>query len=394
MKIKEVNINRIRCWNKNPRDIHQQDLGRLKAQIQRLGVYKPLVAVSENGRYVVLGGNMRLRALQELGFKKVEISVVRAPTEKERIEYALSDNDRAGFYVGEKLEELIRPYEGDLDLSEFKVDLDVKAMNLNAVLDQFSKKEPEENFDLDKTLSKIKKPKSKRGEVYQLGRHRLMCGDATSREDVEKLMDGEKADMVFTDPPYGIDLDTDFSEMKGIAKGKKYEKIKGDENIYNPQHLFQAFKYCKEIFLWGADYYAELIPNRNGGCFFVWDKTESGVRTNSAYENQFGSNFELCWSKTKHKRQIVPCLWKGIFGLSREDTKKREHPAQKPVRLITWFLKEFSSRNKLIIDVFGGSGSTLIACEQTDRICYMMEIEPVYCDVIKERYKNYVGQKA
>ena len=234
----------------------------------------------------------------------------------------------------------------------------------------------------------------KRGDLFKLNNHRLLCGDATKREDVEKLMNDKRADIVFTDPPYGINLDTNFSGMKGIKRGKKYKKIKGDNINYNPQHIFDFFNYCKEIFLWGADYYAEAIPKRNDGCFFVWDKTQKGISPNSSYNKMFGSNFELCWSKNRHKRQIIRCLWKGFFGLSKEDIKKRIHPTQKPIRLFAWFIKKFSKAKNIIVDLFGGSGSTLIACEQLNRICYIMEIEPIYCAMIIGRWQDFTGKRA
>ncbi len=108
----------------------------------------------------------------------------------------------------------------------------------------------------------------------------------------------------------------------------------------------------------------------------------------------FGSNFELCWSKAKHKRQVVPVLWKGIFGLSEEDVKKRVHPTQKPVELCIWFLDKFSKTKDIVVDIFGGSGSTLIACEKLGRKCRMMEIDEHYCDVIIRRWEDYTGKKA
>ena len=193
--------------------------------------------------------------------------------------------------------------------------------------------------------------------------------------------------MIFTDPPYGMDLDTDFRDMVGIGVGKKYEKIIGDEKEFNPQFILKRFKSCKEIFLWGADYYSEKIKDRNNGSWFVWDKTFNGP--NDDYDKMFGNNFELCWSKNKHKRALVRILWKGIFGLSKEDTKKRIHPAQKPTSLMIWFIEKFSSENGIILDLYIGSGSSLIACEKTNRVCYGMEIDPHYCDVTINRYREW-----
>ena len=235
------------------------------------------------------------------------------------------------------------------------------------------------------------------GDIWQLGRHRLMCGDSTKKEDVAKLMNGNKADMVFTDPPYGMNLDTDFSSMKsklfkGKTGGAEYSEVIGDNADFKPElitTIFNNFDYCKEIFTWGADYYAELLPNKNNGSWVVWDK-----RLDDSADKMYGSCFELCWSKAKHKRDIARVKWAGIFGMENQDTKTRVHPTQKPVNLVSWFLERYSEDNSLIVDVFGGSGSTLIACEQLNRSCYMMELDPKYCDVIIKRWENLTGEKA
>ena len=224
-----------------------------------------------------------------------------------------------------------------------------------------------------------------------------MCGDSTKREDVEKLMDGKKADMVYNDPPYGMLLDADFSGMKGIGSGNKYDNVIGDHDDFTNDFILKPlewFNYCKEIFMWGADYYAEILPNKNKGSWIVWDKMQNGDGANDKYDKMFGSNFELCWSKKKHKRAIARVLWKGIFGLQKEPGKKRFHPTQKPVELSSWFIKLFSGEENLIIDLFLGSGSTLIACEKTNRICFGMEIDPKYISIILDRWQEYTGEEA
>ena len=207
-------------------------------------------------------------------------------------------------------------------------------------------------------------------------------------------MNGVKADMVFTDPPYGMNLDTDYSEMKGFfGKSNKFEKVKGDNEDFKPElitTIFNNFKYCKEIFTWGADYYAEIIPNRNDGSWIVWDKSidDSG-------DKMFGSNFELCYSKNKHKRELARVRWKGLFGMEKDDTQHRVHPTQQPSILAEWFINKYNKKdNAIIVDLYGGSGSTLIACEKTNNICYCMEYEPSYIDVIIQRWENFTGEKA
>ena len=150
----------------------------------------------------------------------------------------------------------------------------------------------------------------------------------------------------------------------------------------------------KETFIWGADYFAELLINRNDGSWIVWDKQNNGEGCNDSYDKMFGSNFELCWSKQKHKRALARVLWKGFFGMQNEDTKKRVHPTQKPTELASWFFTKFSKENNIILDLFLGSGSTLIAAEKLKRKCYGMELDEKYCDVIIERWEQFTGQKA
>tara|TARA_B110001469_G_scaffold78607_1_gene74426 strand:- start:96 stop:830 length:735 start_codon:yes stop_codon:yes gene_type:complete len=224
-----------------------------------------------------------------------------------------------------------------------------------------------------------------------------MCGDSTSIDAVDRLMDGQKADMVFTDPPYGMFLDADYSSMsskfKGSTGGNSYNNIKGDHEDFNPEFIstvFSAFGYCKEIFLWGADYYADIVPDRNSGSWVVWDK-----RGDESADKMFGSAFEMCWSKARHKRILARVKWAGIFGMEKEHDKRRAHPTQKPVALIDWFFDYFSLKGcRSVVDLFGGSGSTLLSAEKNGKSCYTMELDPKYCDVIIKRWQEFTGKEA
>ena len=248
-------------------------------------------------------------------------------------------------------------------------------------------------------------PKTKRGDIYQLGRHRLMCGDATSPSDILRLMGDQDANMVFTDPPYGMNLDTDYSGMvsradfaqdKKAMGGKKYDQGKVDD--FCPEMLHSIFAIdADEVFVWGADYFAELIPDRNNGSWIVWDKRANGnddIAEDYSSDRMYGSCFELCWSRKRHKRDIARIKWAGVFGTEQEFDHKRVHPTQKPCKLACWFLERYSEPHQIIVDLFGGSGSTLIACEQMDRTCLMMELDEKYCDVIIERWETLTGDKA
>ena len=227
-----------------------------------------------------------------------------------------------------------------------------------------------------------------------------MCGYSTSIDAVEKLMDGNKADMVFTDPPYGMFLDADYSSMGGgggeglLSKaGNKYDAVIGDNDDFDPaliNTVFANFSYCKEIFLWGADYYSEHLSGKNKGSWVVWDK-----RGDESADKMFGSTFELCWSKARHKRMLARVKWAGIFGMEQEHDKKRQHPTQKPVALVDWFFDYYSLADKVsVVDLYGGAGATLLSCEKNDKHCFMMELDEKYVDVIIKRWQNYTGKDA
>lgn len=378
------NIKQIHNWDKNPRNINKKDFERLKAQITKLGQYKPLL-ITDDG--TVLGGNMRLRAYKDLGITDIWVSVVKADTEEKKLEYALSDNDRAGYYDSDMLANMIPNYP-EFDWSQYAVDLK-EPQSLQDLIDSLSPVEEDDvpTLSTDPAISKL-------GEVYQLGRHRLMCGDATNIGDVENLMDGQKADMVFTDPPYGINLDSSYKGFPSDWENQKLEhkfesSIKGDDKPFDAKFIFDLG--CKEVFLFGADYYANTLPDSGvNGTWYVWDKREE-----ENYDKMLGSPFELCWGMQKRGKKIIRMRWASFLhgkATEGEQSKNRLHPTQKPLALCSYFVKEFSKRDDIVLDLFGGSGSTLIAAEQTNRTCFMAEISPVYCDVIRKRYNNFIDR--
>jgi site-specific DNA-methyltransferase (adenine-specific) len=384
-----IEVSKLKLNEKNPRKNDNAVDGVAKS-IEKYGFKNPLIIDSNN---VVWCGNTRLKASKKLGLKEVPCIIADDLTEEQIREYALLDN---------KLNEIA---EWDMELlSEELLELDMSDFELDWGLPELLEEEKEvEEDDFDCTPPE--QPKAKLGDVYQLGNHRLMCGDSTKEEDVAKLMDGVKADMVFTDPPYGMNLDTDFSGMKnkldfakekGFTGGKKYEQGIVDE--FNPKmiDLIMGLN-IKETFLWGADYFAELLPNKNDGSWIVWDKRANNnddIEKDYSSDKMYGSCFELCWSKNKHKRDIARVKWASVFGTEQEFDHKRYHPTQKPIKLCEWFIKRYSQDKATLLDLFGGSGSTLIACEQLDRKCYMMELDPKYVDVIIARWEQFTGKKA
>lgn len=387
MNIVELSINEIKPYEKNPRK-NDKSVDKVANSIKEFGFQNPIILDKDK---VIVCGHTRYKASKKLGLSKVPCVIADDLTEEQIKAYRLADNKvgedslRDMDLLNEELEDIF-----DLDMTEFGFDLAEEETEVEE--DDFEMEVPEE-------------PKAKLGDIYKLGNHRLMCGDSTSITDIDELMNGEKADMIYTDPPYGMNLDTDYSGMKNnlsfaneknFTGGKKYAQ--GIVDDFEPEMINTIMSLnVKETFLWGADYFAELLPSKNDGSWIVWDKRANGnddVEEDYSSDKMYGSCFELCWSKNKHKRDIARVKWAGVFGTEQEFDHKRHHPTQKPVKLSEWFLKRYSKEEENILDLFGGSGSTMIACEQFNRKCYMMELDPKYVDVIIARWEKFTGQKA
>lgn len=287
--------------------------------------------------------------------------------------------------LGVQLEELHIEMEDfeDFNLDDLAVDFDLE---FRTDLSGENKNDP------DKLLEEPEKIAIKKGDLIEFGNHRLLCGDSTIKKDIVRLINDQKADMMFTDPPYGADLDTDYTKInKGTKniKGKEYSPVAGDDIEFNPDHIFKFFPETKEVFLWGADYYIQSLPKN--GSLFIWDKRASDKENKYIQENIdriSGNHFEICWSKTRHRKEIIRLMWAGLFGME-SDKAYRVHPTQKPLRLCELFIERYSKERKLIVDLYLGSGSTLIACEKTNRKCFGMELDEKYCQIVIERWCQY-----
>lgn len=325
-------------------------------------------------------------AAKKLGMTEVPCIRLDDLTDEQRREYAIMHNKTAELSAWDF--DLLSTEIADLDFSGFDIDWGLPA---DVEETEIVEDEPPEVDEEHEPICQL-------GDIWQLGRHKLICGDSTDKATVKRLMDGAKADMVLSDPPYGMCLDTDFSGAvgslgrKGGTRGNKYDKVIGDNEDFKPELVstfFENFGYCKEVFLFGADYFAELLPNKNDGSWLVWDKRKE------SQADAIGSEFELIWSKNKHKRRVLRHDWFGFLSSQdSKDARNRVHPTQKPVSLLVDIINQWGTDCKNIVDLYGGSGSTLIACEQLNRVCYMAELDPKYCDVIIRRYENLTGKKA
>ena len=369
-----VPVSELVPWDQNPR-LNESAVEEVAKSIKRFGFASPIIARTADN--MVIAGHTRLLAAKKIGLKSVPVRFMDLDLNDAQL-LALADNK-----IGEiadwdetKLKDILASLD-DQDLSGLGWSDD----ELDALIDHH---EPVElNGDPDHVPEVQELAITSAGDLWLLGDHRLLCGDSTKEEDVAVLMNGEKADMVFTDPPYGISLNTDYSKMN--QGGNTYRKVLNDDRVFDPQFLLNYFEETKEIFLWGFNYFADLLPSGINHSFVVWDKSikgQDGIMT---------SDFELCWSKNKHRNLIFRKFWKGFRA---NDGEKRVHPTQKPIDLSLWFFQKWGQQSLIIVDLFGGSGSTLIACEQTNRKCFMMELDPHYCDVIIRRWQQLTGKEA
>jgi site-specific DNA-methyltransferase (adenine-specific) len=377
-----MNINEIKPNPSNPRIIKDDKFKKLVKSIQdfpQMLELRPIV-IDENN--IVLGGNMRLKACIEAGLTDVPVKQAKELTEEQKKEFIVKDNVGYGEW---DWDDLANNWDEQL-LTEWGLEIpNFDATVLDAEEDDFAV--PDGGSETDIVL----------GDLFEIGEHRLLCGDSTDSDQVAKLMNGQKADMVFTDPPYGMFLDTDYSKIKGSENsigfkgnktGNKYDKIIGDNEDFTPElinTIFASFPKTKEIFIWGADYFVDLLPNYGkDGSWLVWNK-----RSSEAQQRGIGNCFELCWSLNKHKRFVLDFEWFGF--LSKDDpneARNRQHPSMKPSKLISRMINEFCKDANIIVDIFLGSGTTMLATHQLNRKCYGMELDPKYCQVIVDRMKK------
>ena len=380
MNLETVTIESLKLDPNNARKHSRRNLDAIAASLNKFGQRKPIVV--HNG--VVIAGNGTLEAAKSLGWKEIAVSVCPADWDADTAKaYALADNRSSELAEWD-----------DKILSTQLLDLDDMGWNIEAL--GF---EPLPLRDLDEDEDEIPElpvePKTKLGDIYQLGRHRVMCGDSTDSASVATLTGG-KVDMVFTDPPYGVEYTGGMQFKDGKVETKSREMIKNDDvDIYQ-------------------DVMRVLSEFSNGPCY-IWFAGTKAAKLYEAAEKYGDIHALLIWVKNggygalnaNYKQKHEPCLyWKpkgktlNFAGATTETTiweinkdgKNKLHPTQKPVALATKAISNHDA--KTVLDLFGGSGATLIAAEQLNRICYMMELDPKYCDVIIKRWENLTGLKA
>jgi DNA modification methylase len=375
MKIEKIEINKLKPATYNPRQISTKQYNDLKESIERFGLVDPIIVneyFTEN-YYIVIGGHQRLKICKELGYKDIGCIVLNLNKEQER-ELNIRLNKSGG------------EFDMDILANEFDIDQLVdwgfKHIDLDINIDKITEGNTEDDH-----IPEVKESRVKLGDVWQLGKHRLMCGDSTKESDVAKLMNGHKVDMVFTDPPYGINVvknkkvGADF----GIAKKGKYSEVIADDTTETAKNFYNTCVSLgmKNFIIWGGNYFVDFLPFSSG--WLIWNK-----RANTDIRNTFADG-EMAWCSFHTPIRIYDQLWNGM--IREGESGKRVHPTQKPLRTLSEIIKDHI-KGDIIYDGFLGSGSTLIACEKTKRTCYGMELDTKYCDVIIERWEQFTGQKA
>lgn len=382
----ETNKGQIEGVPANPRVIKDKKFKKLVKSIEEnpeMLDLREILVYPLGDKFIAIGGNMRLEAVKKLGYKEVPCKVLPVETPAENLRaYILRDNASYGEW---DFDELANCW----DIDELEIaDIDLPS--------GFGLEEENETSEDDFCESETK-TRVQMGEIWQLGNHRLMCGDSTKIEDVKKLVGGVEIDMLLTDPPYNVAYEGKTEEKLTIQN----DKMSDDAFV---DFLTKSFNCAYEVL-------------KKGGAFYIWHATISEMHFIIACQNANLSVRQiLIWNKNSmvfgrqdYQWKHEPCLYGWKEGASHyfiEDRTKTtiidckkpnrngEHPTMKPIELMAECIKNSSRKNEKVLDLFGGSGSTLIACEQLERSCYTMELDPHYCDVILSRWEKLTGKIA
>ena len=358
----------------NARTHSDEQIAQIAASIKEFGFTNPILLDGTNG---IIAGHGRLMAARKLSLDTVPCIELSHLSDKQKKAYILADN-RLAMNSGWDTQLLTLELKS---LDDEGFDLEMLGFDAKELSDLLQPEQVEGLTDEDAVPELPETPVTVEGDIWLLGNHRLKCGDSTSIDAVEKLMDGIRANAVFTDPPYGIGLD---KEGQTIGKSQKYGAVLNDANTDVAKESFQmaVSMNVPEMYFWGANHYSSVLPDSS--CWIVWDK-QGGKSVTYA-------DCELCYTNIDKPVRMFTHIWDG-FRKGSEKGEKRVHPTQKPVKLFEEIWEKFNT-GQVILDLFGGSGSTLMACERTSRHCRMMELDPKYCDVIVKRWQDFTGKEA
>jgi DNA modification methylase len=361
-----VEIKRVQPNPNNPRAIRDARFEKLKQSIidfPEMLEKRPLVCYTEGKNYIVLGGNMRLKALQDIGHGEVPIMLADDWTEEQRAQFLIKDN--VGF--------------GEWDWNTLANEWDAEKLEAWGLelppMDAIELAAEEDNYEMPNELQ----TDIVLGDLFDIGEHRLLCGDSTDSDQVAKLMDGEKADMVFTDPPYGYSYESNYQ--------KKHKELLNDDKILD--FLPNVYLFSKDniaIYLFcGWQTIKEWILEVEKNSFdlkniIIWKKNNWSM---GDLKGAYAGQYEVMLFLHKGRIQLKNGRGQDVWEFDRVPPKK--HPTMKPIQLIEKALKDTTENNNLVLDLFLGSGSTMVAAHQLKRKCYGIELDPKYCQVIIDR---------
>ena len=408
MKIEKVKIEDLISPAYNPRDITPDEMEKLKTSIQEFGYVDPII-VNEHNNHIV-GGNQRYEALKALEYTKVNVVYINEtdPNREKALNIAL--NKISGEWDFGKLSEILDDMEMegfDITLTGFDglddIDIDLDGDYEPDYDGEYIETE-EDDFEVDDDIDVTVET----GDIYQLGKHRLICGDATNQNDLQKLLTANNTqeqaliDCYITDPPYGVDYSAKNEMLNKLDGSHRLEKEIANDNINDYETFFTNLLNnivpvlndynTFYIFMAGLELHNLRLALDNTGCkwgdYLIWVKNNHilGMKDYNAKHE-----FILYGWHNHHK------FYGGFQTTILEFDKPQKndlHPTMKPIPLISKIIQDGTLENMKILDTFGGSGSTLIACEQTNRQCYMMEIDPKYCQIIINRWEEYTGETA
>ena len=374
MQIKLAEISNIKPYENNPRKLSEQAIEKVAMSLKEYGFRQPIVVDKD---MVIVAGHTRYRASKKLGLKQVPISVIDNLSKEQINAYRIADNRTAE--ESEWDSELLKMEIKELEVKDFKLDLlGFNEDQLNDILFE----EKQGLTDEDEVPETPEEPISKLGDIWKLGNHRVMCGDSTFIDNIDLVTKKEKIDMVFTDPPYNIDY-------QGVKDKRKIKNDKMDDESF-VDFLTSSLLGCETMYVCCSWQFAHLFREamikiaRKPKAMIIWDKVNPAQHLDKYFKQH-----EIIYYYGDFGGQKT--LRGDVWNLKRK--KNTLHPTMKPVELITMALTDQKDK-KTVYDGFLGSGSTLIACEKLDRICYGMELDPKYCDVIVKRWENFTGKKA